>query len=1177
VGSTIGVVRVFDYTGNEKKAFTKDLSGQEVTCIDIHREDKYIAVGTKKGTIVIGELNKNSSIKTFNASHGLSILAVKFLRSQKLSLIWSDIGGDVAISEVSKTLMGYSVNTTVLAHEAYGFSLNPLFPNELYSDKLGDQSLIAIAGLDAVYIYTLNSHPVCLWRFKHKEATKHTLPYIDWGYGALPNNVENEDLILAIGWDKVIQLVVIRAINAKDGIQFAGYTVSDMEIIGLYWLSESTLFVANSLSEVMIVHTGNFALGKVKENPPKGLYSQEEKLSVLEKAYKIIDSLYPQTLKLGADVLRNSYHQTLAVKGHCAVALTIQVPVIAELYTWQEFLGEQRSKSEWLNVLRVSMELYLGHLRGFAKVPDQSNLRKEMVKAYLKNFLCESLLEGLDNDEVSIPKEDIRIKIAITIEFCTIINAFELLFNTLFGTFCENRLDELFFQEIEGFILNGRFAHINIPKNVFTNLLNFYLQSGRVQVLERVLLSLELEDQDLERVADICTTHKLYSALIYVKTLKNLEDQFTEPLIYMSTGMRIRARQNDNTKLEQIFSNPKLVETSAIYLGCKILWYIDLCFKGVKYPKNDKIPIGIWPSIIYRIINWIFLEQNNTANIKELMKQDYAVVFQVFRELFENEMTRRFLIDPGDYKAKTGYGFEYKVVLEKLKVNVKDLAGSLLGIEAEFSKFMGRVAATKDIKIDPEFCIEVLKTLANSVDENFTKERSEALILSVLRNQIIRFSREDKNVLIDYFSKIEFEEIVIYIWETKGEYIKCFDGFLDAKNQKTSQKIFDWLNRISDVLAESKEIYMQLKQSIYNRLERLLVLDMNKTEDIVDTWFERQHEEIIEKLKPQPILQLGYVQKVLKNKEEVIEKVFRDFSMNENGSEEYKRYYNLIILNVELLCTYKPGDIMEHIKKKWYPTEACLEICKKKNHEEAIAFLLKRSGVLDKSLEAYLKILTRCYESMLESDKEETTYKQAQDFKKFFELALKVCKKHAKVTGNRETEESLWFILLDKLYDIWMNVHKKSEDKQSADTKSFGHISSAINNSIKTLFDEMSNSVPLPAILAQVTKKHEGLEIASFKDMFTSMILTYFYQEKILETARKIISSGVVKEFKQLSKVKGRGVYLKHTYCSKCGELINPSSNMEALTFACRHMYHKQCLVNIDECYVCIYNDKSKF
>jgi len=1102
---------------------------------------------------------------------------VKFLRSQKLSLIWSDIGGDIAISEVSKALMGYSVNTTVLAHEAYGFSLNPLFPNELYSGRLADRSLIAIAGLDAVYIYALNPHLACLWKFKDREATKHTLPYIDWGYGALPNNTENEDLILAIGWDKVIQLVVIRAINTKDGIQFAGYKILDMEIIGLYWLSESTLFIVNALSEIMIVDTGSFAIAKVKENLPKELYSKEEKLYALEKTYKAVDDLYPQTLKLGGQILRNSYHQTLAVKGHYVVGLTRKIPIVAKLYTWDDFLGEQRSKSEWLNVLHVSMELYLGHLKGFAKLPGQSNLRKEMVKAYLKDFLCESLLEGLDNDGASIPKEDIKIKISATIEFCTIINAFELLFNTLFRTFCDSKLDDLFFQELEGFILNGKFSNVNIPEEVFKSLLDFYLRSGKVQVLERVLLSLELQHQDLVKVAEICTTYKLYSALIYVTTLKNNEDQFKEPLIYMSTAMRLKARQNDNTKSDEIFSNPKLAETSAIYLGCKILWYIDLCFKGVKYPKNDKIPIEIWPSIIYRIINWIFLEQNNTANISELMKQDYVVVFQIFRELFENETTRRFLIDPSNYKAKTGYGFEYKVVLEKIKTNVKDLVKTLSGIELEFSKFVGRVAAIKDIKIDSEFCIEVVKNLANSVDETFTKERSEALILTILRNQIMRFLREDENTLIDYFSKIQFEEVVIYIQETKGEYIDCFYGYLNANNRKTNYKIFDWLKRMKDLLAESKEIHLKLKQTIYKELEKLLRLDMSKTEDIVDTWFERQHEEIIEKLKPKPILQLGYVQKVLKNKEETIEKVFVDFSTNENDSEEYKRYYKLIILNLELLCEYKPGDIMEHIKKKWYPTEACLAICRKNNHEEAVAFLLKRSGALNESLEVYLNILTRYYNAMLESNEGDVTYKEAQNFKKFFELALKVCKKHAKVTGNRETEQSVWFMLLDKLYEMWMEVHKKSEDEKFANSKSFGHISSAINNSIKTLLDKMSNSVPLPTILAQVTKKHGRLEIASFKDMFTSMILTYFYQEKILETAKNIISSGVVQEFRQLNKAKGRGVYLKHTYCSKCAELVNPSGNIEALTFVCGHMYHKECLLNIDECYICIYNDKSKF
>eukprot|EP00826_Nyctotherus_ovalis_P040989 TRINITY_DN4083_c0_g1_i14.p1 TRINITY_DN4083_c0_g1~~TRINITY_DN4083_c0_g1_i14.p1 ORF type:complete len:407 (+),score=86.72 TRINITY_DN4083_c0_g1_i14:650-1870(+) len=391
IGNSVGVVRVFDYSGNEKKAFTKDIAGHEVTCIDIHRDSNYIAIGTKKGTITVGEFYKNSAIKTFNTGHGLPILSVKFLKSQKLSLIWSDSAGDITISEISKTIMGYSVNTTILLHEAYGLSLNPLFPNELYSGRLGDRSLLAIAALDSVFVYSLHPQPVCLWSFKHKDAARSTPPYIDWGYGALPGDSENEDLILAIGWDKVVQLVVVRSLNGKEGIQFAGYAVSEWEIISLYWLSESILLIVNSLSEMMIVHTGSFAAGKVKES--RGLLSKEEKLNALEEPYKILDKVYPQILKLGNE-LRNSCHQTVAVKGHYVVGLTRGVPIVAKLYTWDEFLGEQRSKSEWLNGCACAWNCIWGICKALPNFQNSPPSEKKWSKPTSKTSCANLYLRG---------------------------------------------------------------------------------------------------------------------------------------------------------------------------------------------------------------------------------------------------------------------------------------------------------------------------------------------------------------------------------------------------------------------------------------------------------------------------------------------------------------------------------------------------------------------------------------------------------------------------------------------------------------------------------------------------------------------------------------------------------------------------------------------------------------
>jgi len=1196
IANSQGIIRLFDYREGERKSLIhKDLQGLEITCIDIHPTEPQIVVGTKKSIIAIWDLKTCSVLKSFATGKGFGIINVKFLKGPRQCIIWSDAGGDVIVSEYSKAFIGYNITNIAIMREAYAFSLNPLFPNELYPSKLDNFSLIAIAGFASIYILNIDTPISLLWEYRRKDAAKHTLPYIDWGRGALPNDPENQNLILAIAWDKIIQLIEIKEpFQKEDGYGFSGYYESQYEIIGMYWVSESVLCVVNNMKEVRVLYTGNFNSGRYPE-PGLNIKKQvtDKKLSEeLEKPYKSTEEFIPQVVKLGKDqtVLKNTYHQTIIRKGHQVLGLTKIGPFEAKLYTWNEFLEEQRGKSKWINALSVSIEVYQGVLKGFANVPERKDLREETLKANMKEFLCDSLMQDLEKMQENAAKSPTdgvasMTQIQVTIEYCLIISSYDLLFRTIYELYADAEMENLFIQAMEPFILAGKFCSIPIPGKIFDKMLDYYVKVNKTRVLEQILLALPLEGFDLTKLSDICTNNKLFSAFIYIKTLENNETQFIEPLIYMGIEMRLKRKDKTILKLDAIRSIPEQAEVSAIYLGYKILWYIDLCFKGKKYPpgKATQITIEAWPKVVYGIINWLFLEQNETTNLYELMKQDLNQVLIVFKELFENETTRGFLKEPEKYKSKDGYGFDYIAVLDKIMNTTKGLQEDVPRNMTLVYRFMAKIASIQGIHISADWCIETVKSLKENLDENFTKKVSEETIVGILKNQVSKLSKENINSLISYFLKSEYTEVVIYLWEINGEYTKCFDAFLDAKDLNTSLKIFTWLKHIKELLGDVNSVNNDdiklLKSAIYDRLERLVALNMDSTEEVVDKWFANQHEEVIEKLKKEPTLQLEYVLRVLSEKEQDISQIFKEFSVSGKETDEYKRYTRILTLNVELLCDLRPNKVMENIEKKWYPTQLCLDICRKKDHKEAIAFLLKRSGAFAESLNAYIEILNKYFKLMLEDTTNDIIGKNDIEFRRFFESALKVCKKNAKVTGNSESEQGLWFQLLDSLYEMWLSLVKLKNEKpmtKESITKN-NSISNSIKACIKMLVVSMMECVSFPTILKQITEKHGELEISSFKEMFASTLTSYFYQEKILETARGIIGNGVVKQFDELTKLKSKGVFLKHTYCSKCGNNILHNNEAEAIAFPCGHIYHSNCLRNREGCYVCMYGEKSIF
>jgi hypothetical protein len=53
--------------------------------------------------------------------------------------------------------------------------------------------------------------------------------------------------------------------------------------------------------------------------------------------------------------------------------------VYAHLYSWQEYLNHIKFKEnyDWLTVLKVGLEIYNGESKGFAKVPDEKEMREK--------------------------------------------------------------------------------------------------------------------------------------------------------------------------------------------------------------------------------------------------------------------------------------------------------------------------------------------------------------------------------------------------------------------------------------------------------------------------------------------------------------------------------------------------------------------------------------------------------------------------------------------------------------------------------------------------------------------------------------------------------------------------------------------------------------------------------
>ncbi len=124
-----------------------------------------------------------------------------------------------------------------------------------------------------------------------------------------------------------------------------------------------------------------------------------------------------------------------------------------------------------------------------------------------------------------------------------------------------------------------------------------------------------------------------------------------------------------------------------------------------------------------------------------------------------------------------------------------------------------------------------------------------------------------------------------------------------------------------------------------------------------------------------------------------------------------------------------------------------------------------------------------------------------------------------------EEPETLWFLLMDSLFSFKMGGTKRRK-KINKDFEEF------VKRRIIMLLESMSNHIPLPRILKQLTIKNADTDYKEFKPLFRRMLNSYFCHETILERANSLmridklafISSLLAKRVSSLTHTGQRGV-----------------------------------------------------
>ncbi len=71
--------------------------------------------------------------------------------------------------------------------------------------------------------------------------------------------------------------------------------------------------------------------------------------------------------------------------------------VRGKVFTWREFIDYIKFKenADWSTVLKTALEIYNGEVKGFARVPDEKEVREGLLGGYMKDMIKESVSQAI--------------------------------------------------------------------------------------------------------------------------------------------------------------------------------------------------------------------------------------------------------------------------------------------------------------------------------------------------------------------------------------------------------------------------------------------------------------------------------------------------------------------------------------------------------------------------------------------------------------------------------------------------------------------------------------------------------------------------------------------------------------------------------------------------------------
>lgn len=937
-----------------------------------------------------------------------------------------------------------------------------------------------------------------------------------------------DDAVLAIQWLNVNQMAIFTASTLSI------YDVHGMKVV------EAVRFDSSSLVSPSLGSTGN---GSVS-------YSE----SVRDIAHSI-----------------RTYKGKLFLLGR-------QELLVGTLLSWADRILSFVEQGDFLSAIDLTRTYYTGEAPGNRNgLPEDPEERQIVIADKIHDLMVASSryafsedrmtdgthasLDGRGVDRTSL-FEDL---VATCARACIALDDFDFLFEELFQQYENAGIYRMFLHQLEPFVLNGGIP--SVPPRITQRLVALHEEDGRPDLAERIIWHIEPSCLDINQAINLCRTHQLWDALVYVYT-RALRD-YVSPII--ESLALIRSLQQNPAPTDTIIKN-----------AYKIYSYLATVLCGKIYPSQEPMEPDEASFAKRDVYSFVFCGHSTvwpaeggnlvlTSQDESGMEPTYPYARLLLR--FDAES----FLDCLDMAFEDSYLHDFPDMSRLMIVRILLDIMSSEDLSPSDTTFMNIFIARNvpkypyHIEVAPSILHNILIALATQPEVETREDRQLAAeyLLSV-------YTPHDGDRILQLFEDAGFYRILRSRYRHELRWGPLLTAFLHDPELRPSE-IFSGLEEAiaSSARDNKKQVPGDVINTLAISLDQLLQADVLATASLLDKHAPQLHETALQR----PPLsddrdQFVYLNHLIPDSEYDQYSTTPSFPTRING--RLRHHF------VSLQCRFSPSGVIPVLKRLQDDIDwpMALGICEEAGAYDAVIWALNYIGQPREALskaDTFEKQLTLDLARTLASPvpgSTESVNKYLNDLQAIGRRGISVCMEHSSSSSPAEVPlEDIWYQLLASQIHTVQTLSACYSTGKGSDAGLESEVLSTLRAIVQETFASLvsvssTQAVSFPRLFKRLVDPaiHSGttgILYAEFRTILTGMLESYRTDGDMLIISKHLIDRDVFDSVELYAKEKMRGWAPSCSVCSSCGRTLLPSqADVEGVQIRLSRtgtIYHLRC------------------